>query len=83
MYGLYYQAHVAEKHCWYFVGVLRSFEHLVFDRTFDKQQGIFEFFLPPEQEEAFLAIMEYFKKEGIIAHLVKMEHRLMGEGETV
>jgi hypothetical protein len=76
MYCLYYQAHVNEKDCWYLVAVLRSFEHLVFDRTFDKKKSIFEFFVPHDLEYYFLEVMSYFEREHIVTYLEKLPNRL-------
>lgn len=83
MYCLYYQAHVNEKDCWYLVAILRSFEHLVFDRTFDKKNSIFEFFVPDDLDSYFLDIMSYFERESIISQLKKLPNRLLDPRETV
>ena len=53
----YYQAQVKPSQTWYFVAILRSFEHMVFDRTFNVTQGIFEFFVPPDTEKYFLQVI--------------------------
>lgn len=75
-YCLYYQAQVAEKNQWFLVAVLRSFEHLAFDRTLDKEQGIFEFFVPVDNVDAFREVMEYFTDQGIVKDLQKLPNRL-------
>jgi len=46
MYCSYYQAEVAKPTTWFLVSTLRANEHLCFDRTLDKEHGIFEFFVP-------------------------------------
>lgn len=76
-YCSYYQAHVVEKDCWFLVAVMRSFEHLAFDRTYDRATSTFEFFVPQECEEIFLEVMAYFKQEGIITTLEKLPNRLL------
>jgi hypothetical protein len=73
----YYRAHVVEKECWFLVAVLRSFEHLAFDRTYDKQTSTFEFFVPEGCEETFLTIMAYFTQQGVITSLQKLPNRLL------
>ncbi len=73
---LYYQAHVTREKVWFFVGVLRSFEHLVFDRTFDKEHSIFEFFVPKDLNQYFLDLMQYFQDEGIVHNLQELPNRL-------
>ncbi len=78
-YSLYYQAHVKREYCWLFVGALRSFEHLVFDRTLDKARSLFEFFVPEAYEAHFLEIMHYFIERHIVHDLVKLPHRLSQE----
>lgn len=81
MYCLYYQAQVQEKYCWFFVAILRSFEHLAFDRTLDKTSSTFEFFVPQENESYFLSVMEYFKNQEIISNLNKLPNRLIDPNE--
>ncbi len=72
----YYQAHVVPRDAWFFVGILRSFEHLCFDRTLDVQKSIFEFFVPTDMEHSFVTFMNYFQQQGIIADLKKLPNRL-------
>ncbi len=75
-YGIYYQAQVVERECWFLAAVMRSFEHLSFDRTYDKVTSTFEFFVPEPLEKPFLEVMDYFKKEGVITTLNKLPNRL-------
>jgi len=79
----YYQAHVKREGCGMLVSVLRSFEHLVFDRTIDKAESIFEFFVPASQEGTFLEVMAYFEREGIVVGLIKKENRLRDPREIL
>jgi hypothetical protein len=79
----YYQAHVRRDGAGMLVSVLRSFEHVVFDRTIDKASSLFEFFVPSGQERIFLEIMEFFQNEGIIVGLVKKENRLKDPNEIL
>ena len=81
IYCLYYQAHVNKSQTWFFVAILRSYEHTCFDRTLDKSKGIFEFFVPKEQEAQFLQLMSWFLENKIIEGLVKLDNRIeLGEG---
>ena len=82
-YCLYYQAQVKRKDCWFLVGVLRSFEHMAFDRTIDKKNSIFEFFVSPYMKEDFEHLMNYFLKEGIITNFQELENRLKNPDEIV
>ncbi len=75
-YCSYYQADIERKQTWFFVAVLRSFEHLCFDRTLDKKTGTFEFFVPPKLEPYFLEVMEHMVKSGIASNFKKLENRL-------
>ena len=75
MYCKYYQAQVIKNKAWFFVGAIRSFEHLAFDRTFNKEHSIFEFFVPKELEKYFLDVMHYFEKQGIISNFSKLPNR--------
>lgn len=79
MVSIYYQATIEKKQCWYFVAVLRSFEHLSFDRTIDKQKNIFEIFTTEEFEPFLLEIIEFFIKENILSNLNRLPNRLATE----
>ena len=76
MYCQYYQAKVNEKDCWFFVAILKSFEHMAFDRTYDKTNSIFEFLVPEGNEQIFLNFMSYFIENNIISDLKKLDNRL-------
>lgn len=76
MYCSYYQAHVVPHMGWFVVGALKSYEHLAFDRTIDVEQSTFEFFVSPQAEETFLAIMNYLQEQGHIRDLKKLPNRI-------
>ena len=76
-YCSYYHAHIVRKDQQHVVSVLKSLEYVAFDRTLDKVSGLFEIFVPESQEETFLKIMNYFKKEGIVTDMEKLENRLI------
>lgn len=82
-FGSYYQAQVDPAHGWFFVGALRSFEHLAFDRTLDVSTSTFEFFVPQDNEVFFLDLMNYFIRENIISDLKKLPNRLINDDEEV
>jgi len=77
MYCRYYQAHVSEPESWFMVSIIRSFEHLCFDRTLDAEQSIFEFFVPEQNEATFLELMHWFEQQGIVSNVQKLENRLI------
>ena len=77
----YYQATVLKEKHWLLTSLIRSFEHLAFDRTCDTEQGIFEFFVPQDLEHHFLEIMEAFRQQGLIWDLKKLPNRL-GESDA-
>lgn len=83
MYCSYYQAQVNKKDTWFLVSTLRSFEHLVFDRTLDKEKCIIEFFVPEDLEHYFVELLEYFKREHVIFDFQKMENRLLDPSQIV
>jgi hypothetical protein len=83
MYCRYYQARVNEKDCWFFVAIMRSFEHLMFDRTLDKKTSTFEFFVPAGLEVYFLQVMDYFIAHKIVSDLKQYENRLQNPAETL
>lgn len=59
------------------IGILKSFEHLCFDRTLDPQTSLFEFFVPEDQGPLFLKVMDYFQKQAMVTDLKKMPNRLI------
>jgi hypothetical protein len=66
---LYFIACIERKKVVTFIALLRSIEdHLVFDRTIDKVNSIFEFFVPIGMVKRFIFIMEIFKKNKIIEY---------------
>lgn len=82
-FGSYYQAKIDPPRAWFLVGVLRSFEHLTFDRTLSKEESLFEFFVPQATEKHFCELMSYFVEEGIVIGLEKKENRLIDPHEIV
>ncbi|MCL4361332.1 DUF4911 domain-containing protein [Candidatus Dependentiae bacterium] len=83
MYCNYYQAVVKQKDVWFFVATLRSFEHLTFDRTLDKQKSIFEFFVPKDLEKEFEKIMQIYIGYNIISDFQKLTNRLEDPNQEV
>jgi hypothetical protein len=80
MYCQYYQA-IVNIPCTHFItGILRSQEHLVFERALDgKNSSIIEFFVPEDSEEKFISIMQDFIKLGYVFSFEKKENRLKYE----
>jgi hypothetical protein len=83
MYCAYYQAHVKKETGWFVVGILKSFEHMMFDRTIDVEHSIFEFFVSPSAEQSFLQIMDHFEQQGYISDLKKLPNRLADSSEEL
>ncbi len=75
-YCQYYQANLSRKETLGTVSILKSFDHVCFDRTLDANTGLFEFFVPESQEPFFLKLMAYFEKEGTVTGLKKLPNRL-------
>lgn len=75
-YCSYYQAIVDKTFCWYFVAILKSYEHLAFDRTLDTPTNLFEFYVPESREQEFLRLMHYFEQQHLINNLQKLPNRL-------
>jgi len=75
-YCAYYQAQINKKETWYFTATLKSFEHVAFDRTLNKEMGLFEFFVPEDQENIFIELIEYFVKQNIVHNVRKLSNRL-------
>lgn len=80
---LYYQAHVDKQRCWFFVAVLRSFEHMSFDRTLDKETSLFEIFVPHAAQEMFESIMNELYAQDIVIDWQSLPNRLAVPGSSL
>lgn len=80
---VYYQAQVVRPQVWFFVAVLRSFDHVAFDRTYDVPESIFEFFVPEAMEEYFLEIMASLRQQGIVCTFNKLPNRLLDPTQQI
>jgi hypothetical protein len=78
-YCLYFQAHVKKEKIWFLTSILRSCEHLVFDRTLDQVQSIFEFFVPEGSLAEFQSLMKHFEKEKVISQVKKLPNRFINK----
>lgn len=76
MFCSYYVANALREKIWFLSGVLRNESNLVLDRSLSPKENIFEFFVPTDQEEHFLSIMNYLQSRGIILSLEKKKNRL-------
>jgi hypothetical protein len=79
----YYKAHIIREQAWFFVAIARSFEHVMFDRTFDPETSTFEFFVPADMESYFLDFMSLLIKQGVVQNLMPYENRLLDPKEVV
>lgn len=77
--SLYYTAQVKREQCWVLSAALKGTENVAFDRTLDKNQSIFEFFVPADTEPIFLKLMDYMIKQGVVISLQKTINRLITE----
>lgn len=75
-YCAYYQAHIAKQQTLNCVSILKSFDHLCFDRCLDTPSNLFEFFVPPSQEPLFCRLMTYFENQGTVKDLKKLPNRI-------
>lgn len=82
-YCSYYTALVDKLLCWYVVAILKSYEHLAFDRTLDTATNLFEFYVPADREQEFLRLMDYFKNQHLVSDLTKKENRLMDPNQEL
>jgi len=76
MYCEYYHAQTLKKKTWFVVGCFRNEDNLVFERTVDLEKSVLEFFVPQDNEERFLDVMNYLKKNGYVLSLEKLPNRL-------
>jgi hypothetical protein len=75
---MYYQARVNRRFSWFVVAVLKSYEHVAFDRTIDVDQSIFEFFVPVDTHHMFVYVIERLEKEGLVTDRVCLPNRFCG-----
>ncbi len=78
-YSCYYQVNIEKSKGWFFVGILRSFENIAFDRTLDKQSALFEIFVPKDCEQEFLDLMQALMDRKIVSNLKLLPNRLEQE----
>jgi hypothetical protein len=82
MYCSYYQAHVVPVTGWFVVAALKSYEHMLFDRTLDVEKSIFEFFVVPAAEPTFLQLMDYMREHGYVTNIEKLPNRLIDSDQV-
>jgi hypothetical protein len=82
-YCLYYQATLQKELCWLVTSTLRYSEYLAFDRCYDKEQSVFEFFVMPDADHVFLDIMQTFESQGIVSNIKALPNRLMQTGQEI
>ncbi len=82
-YCTYFTASVDKTFCWYVVAILKSYEHLAFDRTLDTATNLFEFYVPADREKEFINLMSYFEKQHLVTGLAKLPNRLMIPGQEL
>jgi len=80
---LYYHAHVDKQRTWFFVAVLRSFEHMAFDRTLDKESSLFEIFVPHATDMMFREVMHELCLLGIVVDWQSLPNRLAVSGASL
>lgn len=78
-YSIYYQAHVQKELCWMVTATIRYLDHVAFDRTVDKEQSIFEFYVAPDFEAEFLSVAYKLIQHKVFLFLEKLPNRIMTE----
>ncbi len=77
MYSQYYQAKVIKKKTWFVSGVFRNENNIAFARALEGYKDVFEFFVPQDQEEYFLYVINYLKNTGYVLSFEKKPNRLI------
>jgi hypothetical protein len=77
MYCQYYQATLERPKTWFISGCFRNEDNVAFARALDGSKGIFEFFVPKDQEETFLNLIKYLVRKRYILSYQKMKNRLI------
>jgi|WetSurMetagenome_2_1015567.scaffolds.fasta_scaffold1198522_2 hypothetical protein len=71
----YYQAKVDKEKTWFVVGTFRNEDHVAFERAIEGQTEILEFFVPQDQEDYFLILIQRLKEMGYILWFEKKDNR--------
>ncbi len=82
-YCAYFQARVVRPRVWFFTATLRSFEHLCFDRTLDKRESVFEFFVPVDAVALFEKLMAWYQEQGIVEYFEQLPNRLLDPQQSL
>lgn len=82
-YCVYYRAKIEKELCWLVTSTLRYSEYVAFDRCYDKEQSIFEFFVAPDFDYVFINIISVFQKHGIVTQVELLPNRLLDEHEQI
>ncbi len=82
-YCVYFQAKIDRPRVWFFTATLRSFEHLCFDRTLDKAQSVFEFFVPQDNVLLFVQLMQWYQEQGVASNFIQLPNRLTDPNEKL
>ena len=78
-YSIYYQARVQKELCWMVTATIRYLDHVAFDRTVDKEQSIFEFYVAPDLQAEFLSVAHRLLQRKVFLTLEELPNRLMIE----
>ncbi len=73
---LYYQALVYKKNTLFVGGFFRNEEHVAFMRSLEENPEVQEFFVPMDQEERFLYLIDCLMEMGYVCSLKKLPNRL-------
>ena len=80
-YSIYYQACVQKELCWMVTATIRYLDHVAFDRTVDKENSIFEFYVAPDLEAEFLSVANRLLEHKVFLTLEKLPNRMMVENK--
>ena len=75
MLSSYYQVMVPRDRIWFVTGCLRNEDHWTFDRALEGTTNVLEVFVAPSYEEAFCALMDFFRMNGEIFSYEKLPNR--------
>ncbi|MDP3889011.1 MAG: hypothetical protein Q8Q25_00515 [bacterium] len=82
-YCCYYRAEVSRPYCWFVIAVLKSFDNVSLNRTFDREHSVVEFFVPADMEPHFLSIIKYLQEHDYIHNAQKLPNRLSDPAQKV
>ena len=74
-YSHYFHAEVVIEKIWLIVSLVKTFDNVMYHRTYEDKERTMEFLVPDGTLEDFLVLMDFCKKAGYISSVEEVENR--------